>query len=118
MGGSLTVVKCNPPVSERDQSLLFQPIIGQPPLDSLCTGAVPITLTGHAATDGQLDGYAELDQVADLRSGLAPLFPITHAYPSSNPVIQLHRKVVLVGNSIVVDPTAEILTELADLRLH
>lgn len=99
-------MKCNSPVSERDQPLSFQPLIGQPHLDSLGAGAVPVALARYAAADSQLSGHAELDQVADLGAGLTPLFPVTHAYPPADPVIKLHRLVVLVGDSVVVDPTA------------
>ena len=79
MGGSLTVVKCNPPVSEGDQSLSFQPVVGQPLLDSLGAGAVSVALARYATADSQLCGHAELDQVADLSAGPAPLFPVAHA---------------------------------------
>ncbi len=66
MGGSLTVVKHNPPVSERDQSPSFQPFIGQPLLDSLGAGAVPISFARHATINRQLCVHAEFDQVTDL----------------------------------------------------
>ncbi len=71
-----------------------------------------------ARQDRRAFADAQRQKMADLRSGEAPLFPVAHAHPSSQPFVQLRNRPVILGDAEVAKPATQILPELVEPVLH
>jgi len=117
-GVSPGMVKPDPPIAQRYQSLGFQVVIRQSLLNARSFGTAPWTFTGDATCHGRLHMNTQLHQVSHFGARLAPLSPVGHPDAAANPVIQIATALVAGGNAKVVDPATKVLADPEELIVH
>ena len=75
-------------------------------------GKMPGTLSANGYGYGIMQGGTELTQLSHLCPGISPLFPIAHANPSPEPVIDFRDRTIIFRYPEIVHPATEILGQL------
>lgn len=73
----------HPEITDTHQPLPPQPIIAHPDLRCLGPRQMPVAFTADSRNNRHILVDALRQKMADLRAGLAPLFPVTQAYTSA-----------------------------------
>jgi hypothetical protein len=60
----------------------------------------------------------ELQEVPHFDSGISPLFPVAHANPTANPLINLRNWTVVFCNTKVIYPALDVLPEFHHPVIH
>jgi len=97
-GVSPGMVKPDPPIAQRYQSLGFQVVIRQSLLNARSFGTAPWTFTGDATGHGRLHVNTQPHQVSHFGARLAPLSPVCDPGAPTDPVIQIAGALIASGN--------------------
>ena len=110
--------KRDPEVLDGDQALLCQPSIGHGELRGLGARQVPRAAGATPRGYRVVLGHTHRQEIADPRSGSAPLHPVAHPDPAANPVIDLRNRPVVLADPKVPHPPAQVAaTRLAPLSV-
>ena len=131
----------HPAITYGDQALASQPVVRHPALGRQGPGQVPVGLAAQPGTD-RLAFAPQLQQVANPGAGFAtyihvgrpsgqpaavqnrsrqfcaPLFPVAHPHPSSQPAVQFGDRAVVVGDAEIAHPATDILGEFLEPVFH
>ena len=124
LGGSLSlpsrswVVDVHPQLFDRQKPLILEPLVGHAGLRCQCSCKSPWSFAADTYRDGCVSGRSQLEEVAHLGATPAPLFPVAHAYPSSQPVINFGQWSVIFRYAEVVHPAAGVLSKLLQAVIH
>ena len=108
----------HPPIADADQPLAFQPLIRHPALRCQRSRQTPVAFAAERRQDRLAFERPQGEQGTHLGAHVAPLFPVAHAQPAAQPVIDLGDRSVIVRNAEVAHPTAHVLGELAEPVRH
>lgn len=79
---------------------------------------MPVALAADAMLDRRLQADAQGQQVADLRTRPAPLFPIAHPDAPSQPLVQFRDRPVVLADAKVSQPASHVLPQLVHPVRH
>ncbi len=80
-------MRLHPAITDRDQALASQPVIRHPGLGGQRPGQVPIALGAERRQYCLPFARPQSQEVAHLGADAAPLFPVAHAHPPTQPVV-------------------------------
>lgn len=94
--------------------MVFQPVIGHPGLGGQRPRQVPVAFAAQRRQDSVPFARSDPDQISHLGPHITPLLPVAHAHPPAQPLIQLRDRAVVVRDTEVAHPTADILGKLVE----
>jgi hypothetical protein len=104
----------DPKVTDRYQPLAGKPLIGHPGLGGQGLGQMPVAFATDRCQDRLAFARAQGQQIADLGTRPAPLFPIAHADASSDPVVDFRHGPVVFRDAKIVLPASQVLGKSAE----
>jgi len=102
------VVNAHPQLFDRQKPLILKPLVGHAGLGSQSTGTLPKSFPTKANGYGYTRMRAGLQEVTHTGAEPAPLFPVAHAHPSSQPVIDFGDWTIVLRDPEAVHPAAKI----------
>ena len=111
-------MRFHPQITHGDQALAFQPVIGHPGLGGQRSRQVPVAFATQRRQDSVPFARSEPHQISHLGPHLTPLFPVAHAHPSAQPLIQFGDRAVVVRDTEVAHPTTDVPGELVEPIAH
>ena len=103
---------------DRNQPFAVQPSIGHAGLCRQGSGQMPWSLAAERSEDGLSSGCSQLEKIADLGTGIAPLFPVTHPYSAPEPFVYFRDRPVILRDPVTVHPAPHIFRQFLIPIIH
>src|SRR3972149_8323671 len=94
--------------ANRNKPLLFKIRIGQSHVRRQCLYKMPVTLSAQSRQYRLILWRAKFNKITDPPSAPAPLFPVTHADTSAQPMIHFNYVVVLHPAAEIIHPSMDV----------
>jgi len=112
------VLRSDPELSDRYQSLLRQPRVRHARLGGYRAGEAPVALATAPGHDGRSPMGAQPNELAHASAGSAPLLPVAHPHSAANPTVQNDEVVELASQAEITYPAAKVSSQLGQTSLH
>ena len=98
----------HPQFFDRYETLSLQPLIGHTVLSGQPAGHGPRTASIQPCPDGCSKLDSEFEQIPNLGTAPAPLFPVAEPYPSPYPAVNLRDVAIAFRDTEVPHPAPEV----------